>query len=377
MESPDNMVVNCQGSARRLSLVLSEESLWDVINISFGVFAPLAGFMDHDTYATTLETCCLPDGSPWSIPITLPVIEGLARKLARQSEVDLVDKDGVLCARLEIADIFQVDFERDIPRIFGTFDPSHPGVAMEMSRDSFRVGGRIVASDLVSLRKRTSEFFMSPEEVRRTIEERSLETVVGFQTRNPPHRAHEYLQRKALHFADGLFIQPLIGWKKAGDFTPRAIVEGYNVLLEKFFPEKRVVFSTLCTAMRYAGPREAIFHALIRKNFGCTHFIVGRDHAGVGEFYGVYEAQERCLAISGLGIEILPWKEPYYCLSCDMMVTADVCRHYMDREQVVSVSGTKIREHLTHQTLPSGTMMRPEIARVLLALEQEGSAFCE
>ena len=149
------------------------------------------------------------------------------------------------------------------------------------------------------------------------------------------------------------------------------------MLLEKFFPEKRVLFSTLSTAMRYAGPREAIFHALIRKNFGCTHFIVGRDHAGVGDFYGVYEAQERCLAISNLGIEILPWKEPYYCLSCGIMVTADVCRHHVDQDQVVSVSGTKIREHLTHQTLPSENMMRPEIARVLLALEQEGSAFCE
>ena len=358
-------------------VVLAEDQLSDVLNISEGVFAPLDGFLDAESYTSVLEDDHLPDGRPWSMPITLPVDPDLARKLARFSDVELADADGVPCARLEISDVFQVDWKRDIPRMFGTSDRAHPGVAMEMARSSHRVGGRVSVTDPSRLQTRLTERYRSPKEVREDIGRRNFKTVVGFQTRNPPHLAHEHHQRRALHFSDGLFIHPLIGWKKAGDFTQRAIIEGYRVLLEEFFPEDRVLFGTLGTGMRYAGPREAVFHALIRKNYGCTHFIVGRDHAGVGSYYGLYEAQEKCLAMPDLGIEILAWSEPYYCCRCSHMVTANECRHDGDSSHVVRISGTEIREQLSRKKAPPETMMRGDVAEVLLDLERNGKAFCD
>ncbi len=364
-------------SSAKPSVVLEDEHLSDVLNISEGVFAPLEGFLDRESHGSVLEALRLPDGRPWSMPVTLPVDPELARRLARFSDVELVDGEGFPCARLEISDVFQVDWKRDIPRMFGTSDPAHPGVAMEMSRSPYRVGGRVAVTDRSRLQTRLTELYKSPKEVREAIRGRGLKTVVGFQTRNPPHLAHEHHQRRALHFADGLFIHPLIGWKKKGDFTPRAIIEGYRVLLEGFFPENRVLFGTLGTQMRYAGPREAIFHALIRKNYGCTHFIVGRDHAGVGNYYGLYEAQERCLAMPDLGIEILAWKEPFYCRRCASMVTVDECRHDGDQDWVVRISGTEVREQLLRKKAPPETMMRCEVAEVLLHLQRNGDAFCD
>jgi len=216
---------------------------------------------------------------------------------------------------------------------------------------------------------------LTPAETKKIFKQNNWLTVTGFQTRNPIHTAHECLQRKALEITDGLFIQPLIGWKKKGDFTPEAVVKAYEKMIARFFPPHRVQLAMLRTPMRYAGPREAVFHALIRRNFGCTHFVVGRDHAGVGNFYGKYDAHKLCRQFNDLGIKILYLQGPYYCKKCGTVVTEDDCRH--GPEQAIPISGTEIRSLLSQGKVPPRELMREEIADVLLALQKKDRLFVE
>ncbi|MBU0573954.1 MAG: sulfate adenylyltransferase [Candidatus Margulisbacteria bacterium] len=353
------------------TLRIDNDSWLECCNIGLGLFAPLKGFMVSEDYRSVVKNMRLKNGHPWTIPVTLDVPEEMTGDIKRSGKLVLANHKGDNVAEVLVEDVFSVNYGNDIKKIFGTDDVRHPGIVKELSRSRFRVGGP------VKVLKYEKDLFpaysLTPSQTRGIFKKHGWKTVVGFQTRNPIHAAHEYLQRKALSSADGLFIHPLIGWKKKGDFSPLAVVSAYEKMVADFYPANRVAFGILRTPMRYAGPREAVFHALIRKNFGCTHFIVGRDHAGVGNYYGKYEAQELCKKFPDLGIEILHYHGPYYCKQCQEVVTVEHCDH--DAEHILPISGTEIRRSLSEGRLPREEFMRKEIADVLIELHKEDKLF--
>ncbi|MBI1859760.1 MAG: sulfate adenylyltransferase [Deltaproteobacteria bacterium] len=341
----------------------------DHFNLETGVFSPLTGFLTEAEYEAVINQNRLPSGKPWTLPITLPVPQELVDKAKKTHEAELVFENRTV-GRVKIESVFQIQRNRDLLSVFGTTDAQHPGVQKEMSRSVWRLGGRVsVASEPPN---ELSRLYFSPEASREHFKRMGWNTVVGFQTRNPIHRAHEHLQRIGLEICDGLFVQPLVGWKKTGDFTPIAIAAAYEWMRDTIYPSNRVLLGTLRTAMRYGGPKEAVFHALIRKNFGCTHFIMGRDQAGVGNFYGRYDAQKLAKSISDLGIEILALCGPFYCKRCERIVTEKTCRH---AEETEDVSGTLIRKALAAGQRPDANAMRPEISDILIDLGKKDQLF--
>jgi sulfate adenylyltransferase len=265
---------------------------------------------------------------------------------------------------IAIEDCYEIDPQTDVAAVFKTTDMAHPGVKKEMERFHYRIGGTVRLLD-----DRFSGESMDPESLRNTFAQQGWTTIVGFQTRNPIHRAHEHLQRIGLEVCDGLFINPIAGWKKRGDFSEAAVMASYDKMITSFYPRHRVFLQGLKTQMRYAGPREAVFHAIIRRNAGCTHFIIGRDHAGVGNYYGQYEGHDlaRQLALKGnLGIQLLLLKEPYFCTICDQIVSESSCGHAGTAR--VEISGTLIRKAFSEGMMPDSRMMRPEISEVLLKM---------
>jgi sulfate adenylyltransferase len=355
-----------------LNLDVSYEDWLEAENITNGTYYPLQGFLRRNDYHSVVDRCALVDGYPWTIPVTLDIPQDIAKKVAACRTLTL-KYEGQAIALVTIQEVYEVDYPHDIPKLFGTSDPAHPGVKKESIRSPFRVGG--VVTLLKKTPKEYPNYDLEPWEVKEKIADRGLKTVVGFQTRNPLHRAHEYLQRIGLEVCDGLFIQPLVGWKKVGDFTPDAIISAYQKMVETFYPSKRVILGTLRIPMRYAGPREAVLHALVRKNYGCTHFIVGRDHAGVGNFYGKYEAQDFACGFADLGITILPLCGPYYCTKCDSIVTEKTCSHTSPDTR--EVSGTLIRKMLSEGKCPPKEVMRPEIASILITRNAENTLFIQ
>ena len=344
---------------------ISEENLQDLIYMVNGLLAPLTGFMTEEEYRAVVDDMRLPGRGTWTIPITLDVEEATGRAAMEAREL-LIDYRGKCVARVAAESFFEVT-EADIAKIFGTDSGEHPGVRKEREKSPYRIGGKVALLDAGIL-----EGHLNPEHTKEIFAAHGWKTVVGFQTRNALHRAHEYLQRTALELCDGLFINPVIGWKKAGDFTEQAVLAAYRCMMEDFFPSDRVYFEGLRTQMRYAGPREAIFHAIIRRNLGCTHFIVGRDHAGVGGFYGMYEAHalaREIMARGDLGIELLLLHGPYYCKKCGQVVTDKTCRHA--EEDHISISGTKIRDCLMRGELPDERLMRPEISEAILSVGRD------
>jgi sulfate adenylyltransferase len=360
-------------SEQAATLHVDDSACLEIVNLATGVFAPLTGFMsqrDHDSVVASMHTDA---GEPWTIPVSLEVPEAQRSEFQHASRARLCNRQGTVVGCLEIEDVFRVDGERDVERVFGTSDRRHPGVQRELCRSPWRVGGRVTASP--SAAGECAPYELTPADTKSMFRARNWRTVVGFQTRNPPHRAHEHLQRIALEVFDGLFIQPLVGWKQPGDFRPEAVVKAYEAQIRTFYPSHKVLLSTLRTPMRYAGPREAVFHAIIRRNFGCTHFIVGRDHAGVGGFYGIYEAQALCREFTNLGITVLPLGGPFFCSHCDEVVTENSCD--CGKQFAVPISGSKIRDCLKRQELPPASMMRREIVDVLVGLEREQRLFCD
>lgn len=344
---------------------LSEESLQDLLYISNGVFAPLNGFMGKEEFYSVVSDMCLPSGDTWTIPITLDASEEICRS-AYLAGSALLSYKGKIVAELEGAEIFKIE-PKDIEAVYGTSSTEHPGVRKELERSTWRIGGRVRLIDASLL-----DDVLSPAHTKKVFREKGFKTVAGFQTRNAIHRAHEYLQRIALEVCDGLFINPIVGWKKRGDFTEEAVLTGYRRMIEEFYPSERVYFAGLRTQMRYAGPREAIFHAIIRRNLGCTHFIIGRDHAGVGDFYGLYAAHELARKIEdrgNLGIELLLLNGPYYCERCGQVATDKTCGH--DEKYRIPISGTKMRERLMAGELPDERFMRPEISKAILDLGKD------
>lgn len=337
---------------------VDEETLQDIINIETGLLYPLKGFMSEADFRGVVDKYLLSDGQVFTIPVTLDVPENTVLNSGQTLHLFFQGKH---VADIEVEDTYRMT-EEDIQKVFRTQDMAHPGVKKEKERSPLRVGGKTTLLDKTLL-----EDALKPENTKKIFAEKGWSTVVGFQTRNPIHKAHEHLQRIGLEVCDGLFINPIIGWKKKGDFTQEAVVAAYEVMVEEFYPKNRVYMEGLKTQMRYAGPREAVFHAIIRRNLGCTHFIIGRDHAGVGGFYGAYDAHALAREISekyDLGIRLLLLHEPYYCKKCGMVVCEKNCSHYeTDR---VEISGTIIRKYINEGSIPDEIMLRKEIFDAIL-----------
>ena len=354
-------------------LTLDERELADLEMIGVGALSPLTGFMRRLDYETVVESMRLSDGLVWSLPVTKAVSADEARRLSEGDEVALVDETGQALAIMQVTDIFAYDKEREAKLCFGTTETAHPGVARLYAQGDMLIGGPVQV-----IRRPSHELFneyrLTPLGARQRMDGLGWKTVVGFQTRNPVHRAHEYLQKVALETVDGLLLHPLVGATKSDDVPADVRMRTYEEILAHYYPKSRVMLSVFPAAMRYAGPREAVFHAICRKNYGCTHFIVGRDHAGVGNYYGSYDAQiliDRFPAHE-LGITPIKFEHSFFCRTCGNMASPRTCPH--GREHHVVLSGTKVREMLTAGELPPPEFSRPEVARVLMEAYQAQAA---
>jgi sulfate adenylyltransferase len=341
----------------------------DLANIAHGVYSPLDGFMARDDFEGVLDHMRTTRDVAWTIPIVLDLAMDQLPDLGTGDRVALLH-EGRPMAALDVEDIYGYDTGHYVSSVYGTEDPSHPGVAKVQGMGDRLVGGPIsLADDLVSS---FPEYTLWPIETRVLFKEKGWQTIVAFQTRNPPHLGHEYVQKSALTFTDGLFVNPIIGKKKAGDFTDQIIIRTYQELIDNYYLHQRAVMGILQAEMKYGGPREAILHAIMRKNFGCTHFIVGRDHAGVGSFYPPFAAQEIFFDFPDLGITPLFFKSFFYCKKCGSIANEKICPHSGD--DIINFSGSKIRGRLVEGLPPGEDMMRPEVSQIIL---DSGNPFVE
>ncbi|MBI2559352.1 sulfate adenylyltransferase [Candidatus Woesearchaeota archaeon] len=346
---------------------IDRDVLLNIEQIATGVFSPLEGFMNREEFESCIDDMRLPNGLIWPLPIVLPVSElicdDIKSKNAKKAGLFYESK---LQAILKIDGTFNLDKRSSAKKIFGTDETNHPGVRKWLSQSDYSVGGEI--SQITPMKYDFPDYMFTPLQTRKMFRERRWKTICGFQTRNVPHRGHENLQRIGLSECDGLFIQPLIGWKKRGDFKPEAIIRAYRELVQYYYPENRVILGTLSTAMFYAGPKEAIYHAIIRKNFGCTHFIVGRDHAGVASdgksYYGLDEA---CRIFDNieqeLGIKTIRVDTVYYFNKKKDGIVESL--HGLNKEDYQIISGSTVRDILIKGLKISPGLMRPEVAKVI------------
>ena len=346
-----------------LSLTLSARQTADFELLATGGFAPLRGFMGSNDWRAVVEDMTLADGEEvWSIPVTLAT----DLDCSEGDEVELSSKDGKRLGRLTVSEVFERDTDREAEQVYRTTDDEHPGVAAIREEGARCIAGEIEADALPDHEDAFMRRYLTPAESRKEFSDRGWKRIVAFQTRNPIHRAHEYLTKAALEVSDGLFLHPLIGETKKGDIPADVRMRCYEILMDKYYPQDRVVLGVNPAAMRYAGPREAIFHALVRRNYGATHFIVGRDHAGVGDYYGTYDAQKIFdeVDVAKLGIEPLLFEHTFWCNECEGMGSNKTCPH--EQEARLFLSGTKVREMLAAGEEPPHEFTRPEVAEILI-----------
>jgi len=336
----------------------------DLELLAVGALTPLDGFMTQADYRGVVDAMRLASGVVWSVPVTLAVSAEQA-KAAEGHEVTLTAPDGTPLAVMEVREAFTYDREREAQQVYRTADREHPGVAALYEQEGMLLGGPVRVFALPP-NPEFPEHRLTPAQTRAIFAERGWRTVVGFQTRNPVHRAHEYLQKVALESIDGLLLHPLVGETKSDDIPADVRMRCYQVLLDHYYPRERVQLAVLPASMRYAGPREAIFHAIMRQNYGCSHFIVGRDHAGVGSYYGTYDAQAifEELEPGDLAITPLKFEHTFYCRTCQAMGSTRTCPH--GAEDHVVLSGTKVRQMLAAGEVPPVEFTRPEVAHVLI-----------
>ncbi len=363
--------------ARELpGITIPHRVLSDLYLLSVGALSPLTGFMGREDYESVLDEARLADGSsglPWTVPIVLPATGAEADRLAVGEPAALTTTEGALAGTVRVEEVYPWDVDREARAVYGTAEDAHPGVAALRS-----LGDRYVAGPVTWLHEEDVSGFpernLTPARVRSEMRDRGWDTMVGFQTRNPVHRAHEYIQKCALELVDGLLLHPLVGETKEGDVPAEVRMSCYEAVLDNYFPAERVLLSVLPAAMRYAGPREAVHHAIMRRNYGCTHFVVGRDHAGVGDYYGTYDAQEIFEELDGeaLGIRPMKFEHAFYCRLTGQMATGKTSP--AGPEDQVYLSGTKVREMLRRGERPPETFSRPEVADVLVRAYQSGAA---
>jgi sulfate adenylyltransferase len=344
-----------------ISISVGDDLTNDVENIADGIFSPLEGFLLQEDFTSVVKKGRLANDLAWTIPIVLDVDEDTASRLKRNGDVTLTNSDKF--AVLHVEEIYKFDKKATAQAIYGTTDTNHPGVAKTFSMNDYLVGGKI------DYLKRPGEdsirkYRLTPQQTRKTFSDAGWKSIVAFQTRNPPHVAHEMLQKTSLTTHDGVFVNPLIGKKKSGDFVDEVILESYLAMIDNYYPKNRCVLATLHTEMRYAGPKEAIHHAIMRQNYGCTHIIIGRDHAGVGKYYSPFAAQEIFSDYKDLDISPIFFPAFYYCKKCLAFTNERACPHPPEFHE--QISGTKLRSMIEAGQVPSEFILRPEVSKIIM-----------
>jgi sulfate adenylyltransferase len=349
---------------------LDDRAASDLVMIAIGGFSPLNGFMEQNDYEKVVEDMRLASGLPWAIPVTLSVTEEVAEPLKEGSWVRLDDSEGNFIGVLELTQKYRYNKAHEAVNVYRTDDQKHPGVQVVYEQGNINLAGPVWLLERQP-HPQFPNYQLDPQQSRQLFLERGWQTIVGFQTRNPIHRAHEYIQKCALEVVDGLFLHPLVGVTKSDDIAADVRMRCYEIMIDRYFPQDRVILAINPSAMRYAGPREAIFHALIRKNYGCTHFIVGRDHAGVGDYYGTYDAQYIFdeFKPGELGIVPMKFEHAFFCTRTQQMATTKTSPS--GPEERIHLSGTKVREMLRRGELPPPQFSRPEVAAELIRAMQD------